>query len=547
MGMLIRSAITELDWYYYNDSQRIAKTYDEIEQYYILYMGTLQLARLALETRKSFDSPAFMYVRDQKNATAVLEIAGALGMIQHGRRVAQTATTGFCKIEKIKENDFIITLPRILPDPEHYERELSKHYKNQYLSAIDRTLEENNFKSTEQEVENELTKLVFPFIGNWIGYGSTPRIDDYFFSLAHIEIINSEGIDTFHYSTCFGGVPFQHYVLALTFIVSLHKKHERFAEALVKKDKSIKLENILTITSENSKLIESIQMAVNKFGSVYEEFPHLELANAKAIFNVLSIGRHSPEEQWRPGSNVPLIIQTSEEACIRCLAGAGDNPVQFMLNSLRLHYPKDYDTHQRKREKSMCSAIKESLSEVFVNLEFRENIKVKLQGKILTDIDLVVIDPLKSTIFLCQLKHQELYGADLHAKHTRSNRLKQQAVQWLEAVDSWIGEMGDHGIRSSLRLKKSESPLSLYKVFITRHYAHPINDITLTNDTVFGNFLQFYNAILLLKRKSYPGTSLTDLVTLLKTSQLPWGQKNHIDEPDSAWTIDELKFLITSE
>jgi hypothetical protein len=40
---------------------------------------------------------------------------------------------------------------------------------------------------------------------------------------------------------------------------------------------------------------------------------------------------------------------------------------------------------------------------------------------------------------------------------------------------------------------------------------------------------------------------LTDLVTLLKTSQLPWGQKNHIDEPDSAWTIDELKFLITSE
>lgn len=547
LGMLIRSAITELDWYYYNFSRCTDKTYDQVEQSYILHMGTLQLVKLALETKTSFDAAAFMYVRDSETATSSLEITAALGMIQHGRRVAQTAATGFCTIKMLKKNDFIITLPRTLPDPEHYERELSEHYSTQYSSAIQKSLKANKIESVEQEIEKTLTELVFPFAGHWIGYGGDPLVDEYFFGLAYAEIMNSDGIDTFNYATLFGGIPFQHYVIALTFIISLHKKHERFAEALVNKDKQIKLENILTITAENSKLIKNIEIAVNHFGSIYEDFPLLESANAKAIFDVLSIGRNSPEELWRPGASTPLIIQTSDDACIRCLAGAADKPVQFMLNSLRLHYPKDYDTHQRKREKSMCNAVKKALSQIFTNLEFRENIKVKLQGKILTDIDLVIIDRLKNTILLCQLKHQELYGSDLHAKLTRSSRLKQQASQWLESVNSWIAEMGDDGIRSSLQMKKNKSSLSLYKVFITRHYAHPINEIILDNDTVFGNFLQFQNAIVLLKQKNYPNTSLSDLVTLLKTSQSPWGQKNHIHEPDTVWTIDDLKFLITSD
>jgi len=488
-----------------------------------------------------------MYVRNQENATSALEIASALGMIQHGRRVAQTAMTGFCEIIKIRENDFHITLPDLLADPEYYERDLSRHYAEAHKEQLNEALTLNNIQVTEKEIDASLRELVFPFLGNWIGYGANPLLDEYFFSMAHSKISVSDGIDTFHHSTCFGGIPYLHYSLALTYIVSLHEKHERFAEALILKDDKIKLENILTISGESSKFIQSIAQAVNYFGAIYDDFTPLTLLNAKIIFDVLSMGRLSPNDLWRPGCCTPLLFQVSDTSFIRCLSGTSDSPVQFMLNSLRLHFQKDYDSHQRKREKPMCNAIKATLSSVYENLEFRENVKIKIKNRILTDIDLTVYDPSNATVLLCQLKHQELYGSDLHAKHIRSTRLKEQAIKWLDSVDSWIKEVGEAGLRSSLNIKSSKPILTTYKVLITRHYAHPLNELALKNDTVFGNYLQLYNAILLLKTGNHLHPKLNDLITLLKTSQSPWGAKHHVDEPNTAWIIDDLRFRITTK
>ena len=547
LGMLIRTAITELDWYTYNFTRCTDTTFDQVEQYYILRMGAIRLVQLALEARSSFDASAFMYLRDKENATAALEVTSALGMIQHGRRVAQTAMTGFCSIIKIRENDFRITLPDLLPDPEYYERDLSKHYADLHKDLLNKALTLNSIKTTEKEVEESLNELVFPFLGNWIGYGANPLLDEYFFSMAHSKISVSDGIDTFHHSTCFGGIPYLHYSLALTYIVSLHEKHERFAEALIAKDNRIKLENILTITGESSKFIQSIVQAVNHFGAIYEDFTPLSLSNAITIFDVLSISRLSPDELWRPGCCTPLLFQISDNSFIRCLSSISDCPVQFMLNSLRLHFPKDYDSHQRQREKPMCNAIKDALLMVYENLEFRENVNIKVSNRILTDIDLTIYEPSTSTVFLCQLKHQELYGSDLHAKHIRSTRLKQQATKWLETVNFWINTVGDKGLKSSLQIKSSQPELTIYKVFITRHYAYPLNELRLNNDTVFGYYLQLYNAVLLLKKSGHLSPKLSDIITLLKTSQAPWGPKQHVDEPDTAWIIDNLRFCITSE
>lgn len=546
LGLLIRSAITEFDWFGYNFSRRTDHTFDEIEQNYILRIGAIRLIQIALEVRSSFVAPAFMYVRNEQNSTTVLKIMSALGIIQHGRRIAQTAMSNYCKITQLQENHFQITLPEKLPDPEHYERKISEHYAAHYQNTLKQALALNNIQAIEKEVEESLQELVFPFLGKWIGYNSNLLLDEYFFSMAHSKMQIADGIDTFHYSACFGGVPYLHYTLALTFIVSLHEKHQRFAETLATKDDNIKLENILTITGESLQFIKSIVEAVNHFGTIYKDFTPLNLPDAKKIFDILSISRLSPKELWQPGCCTPLLIQTSENSFTRCLSSTADYPVQFMLNSLRLNYPKDYDNHQRKREKPMCNAIKSALLLIYNNLEFRENINIRINKKILTDIDLTIYEASTSTVFLCQLKHQELYGSDLHAKHTRSNRLKQQATKWLEAVNSWTNAVGDNGIRSALNIKSSKSGLTIYRVFITRHYAHPLSDLELNNDTVFGNYLQFLNSAHLIKKNEISNPKLSDLITLLKTSQSPWGPAHHIDQPESDWIIGELKFSITS-
>ncbi len=274
----------------------------------------------------------------------------------------------------------------------------------------------------------------------------------------------------------------------------------------------------------------------------------MPLSNEKAaeVFRILSVGKDSPTDLWRPGACTPPLIRTSPSALLRCISSVYDNPVQFMLNSLRAHFPREYDSRQRERESGLCNSIAQILANWKLEFEFRRNIKIKVSGRIATDIDLTIFEPSTNTLVLCQLKHQELYGSDLHAKYLRSARLNDQVSKWLECVNQWISKVGIQGIKSSLRINLKNDMPNIYKVAITRYYAHPLNKLDLKNDTAFGNYLQLYNSINILRMADTPNAKLSDLITLLRTSQAPHGEKYHRSEPDISWCINDLTFSIRS-
>ena len=116
MGILLRSAINELDWYYYNMSRSGDPTDEQKEQFYLLQLGVARLMKLSLESRPSFDVPVVMFLRSHDMPAPVLEIAAGLGMIEHGRRVAQTVSTGLCRIEQVGERIGIFRRSQIWPD-----------------------------------------------------------------------------------------------------------------------------------------------------------------------------------------------------------------------------------------------------------------------------------------------------------------------------------------------------------------------------------------------------------------------------------------------
>ena len=93
----------------------------------------------------------------------------------------------------------------------------------------------------------------------------------------------------------------------------------------------------------------------------------------------------------------------------------------------------------------MQTAIKRVLNDGFSGLEYLENIKIKLRGSEVTDIDLVVTEKATGTVLLCQLKYQDLYGADIHSRHIRTTRLKDHTSRWLASLTNWIGAVGDSG------------------------------------------------------------------------------------------------------
>jgi hypothetical protein len=546
LGLILRSAVNELDWYYYNLIHTDNPTDEQEEQFYLLQLGVTRLIQLSLDARPTFDAPNVTFCRTPSISIPVLEMTNGLGMIEHGRRIAQAVSSGRFSIECTGENEFQITLPSVISDDDYYERAVLQYYRTRSHTKFMEGMRLLYGKKLETEVNEKLAELVYPFQTHFIGYGADPLLDEYFMGIASSEVRLCEGYDTFHYATRFGGIRYQNYILALTFFISIYRRHERFAEALVRKEPSVKLENILTISSDTEEFVESIRDSINYFGLIYEDFEEVSLEDAQRIFDVLSCSRKNTALLSKPASPLPLIIRCSDKGFFRCLTGAYIAPMQFLLESLRYHFPSDYNRHQQSREKSMQAAIKRVLDASFVGLNYLENIKVKLNGRLLTDIDLAVTEASTGTILLCQLKHQELYGSDLHAKHVRTTRLKDQVKNWLASLDRWVTSEGEAGIRASLRLPKNFPPLSIHRLVISRHYGFPLKELAQNTETACANWVLFINTVELAKKEMPNERKLANLISKLKT-ETSFASQEYLAEPRSEWIVRNLKFTIRQE
>lgn len=541
LGIQLRCALSELDWYHYNLRRAEAPTDEMREHYYILQLGVTRLVYLALSSRSAFDAPVVSFPRQPELSKSVLEMASALGMIQHGRRVAQYVAMGVGEVAEVERGEFDIKLPEKLVNSSGHEQDVLEGFISESRRRFEDIMRTELARKLGRDVEEKLSELVHPWGTHFIGYDADPLLDDYFFGLAHHHVQLQEGFDNFHYALKFGGVRYHTYVLALTFLVSNHMRHEKFSEALVRKDDSIKLENVLTITSDVDDFVESLREAVNYFGSTFEDFEELSREGARIVFDVLSCGRHSLDLVSAPGSPVPLIVQCSEQGFIRCLVGARSEPVRFLLESLRYHFPKDYDNNQRSREGSLQRAVKRILGRAFAGLDFNENLKVKLDGRVLTDIDLIVIERATGLVLLCQLKHQDLYGFNLHAERIRGERLVKQARDWSISLDHWLERVGTEGLRRALQLDDDFPTLEIHRLVIAKHFAHQLKDMSSQQDLLYASWAQLVLATEVASR-AVGRRGLIDLIDRVR--EIPEFQSTYEHQPEgrTRWQVGGLTF-----
>lgn len=543
IGVLLRSVVSELDWYHYNFARKEEEVQlQQQEHFYILRLGAISLIRNSLASRDSFIAPALSLVRTPESAQKTLEIASALGMIDHGRRLAQCVIAGIASIEEAQTNHFDFTLPTLVPDDEFYERAVSDYYlENRRLlfqDALDKWLARNH--AYPAEVNALLARLVRPW-GHWIAYESDIFLDQHFYSRAFVQLQFHDGYDTYAHTVKFGGISIEAYFTALTYVLSLALKHVAFAEALLEKEPGTKLENILTISADSARFVEDLRDAVNFFGSQSTDFVEIDIETAKKIFHVLSVGRENIYLLNRPGCPIPLLVRNTETGVIKCISGITSNPVLFLLESLRYHFPNDYNENQQLREKSLQSAIKRSLQDFEFEVAVRENTKVKISGRVRTDIDIAATDLNTGMVLLCQLKHQEIYGNDLHARWTRYERLKKQAKSWFETVEEWLDAVGERGLRSSLQVPNSVPQLKVRKLIISRHYASSVQSV-LPDERCGGvTWMQFLNA---LNRSTYGKTKeercLDAVFATIRENAAPGGTQ-HLDvPPDTTWHLPGL-------
>jgi hypothetical protein len=544
LGWMLKAAISELDWYRYHYIHAKEISSDREEFQYVLQIGITRFVQIALKSRPSFDAPVVTFVRDEVSSKNIMTMLSVLGMIEHGRRMAQLISSGTGNIQQVNASEFLITLPDNIIDEAYYEKMAAAHYSRETGEFYEHLFKHLFTEEIKGEVGDALTDLVYPWREHFIGYGATPILDEYFFSIAYANLQMYDGFDSFNGTVMFGGIEYRNYLLALTFIVSIFSRHEKFAEALIRKNPEIKLENVLTITSDTPEFLDSLVDALNEFGMALTGFKKVNLEQAKIIFEVLSVSRKNLSLLDSPGCAMPSLIQSSDQGFIRCLSGAQVSPVKFLLDSLRHHFSRDYDRNQQSREKSMQIGVERVLNEAISNLIYRENVKIKIGTQLLTDVDKVVIEERSGIIFLCQLKYQELFGSDLHAKHERTNRLKEQIAHWFSAMKHWIESVDDAAIRATLRLPKTMKKIDLRLVVISKHYAYPLLDLPDTTDIAFTNWIQFCNTVALVKRDEAESSNLQHVFNKILEMVAPAGPQIFEQEPSRKWIVGDLQFTI---
>lgn len=266
LGVTLRSTINELDWYFYNLKSRDEVTDEQQEQFYMLKLGASRLVRLALEGQEEFEVPTLTFRRTEKTTMPALNAVAQLGFIEHGRRVSDGVAIGLGSIRRTSSRQYEFTLPQNIIDEGHLERSVRDHYRRQALEGEGRLFESDEGRKHFANVEQLLAENVRVFHDHFIGYETDLFLDLHFFNIAYTRIEREEGFDAFRSDLRFGGVTFQKYVLTAIYFLSLCLKHEAFCEALIRKEPSIRLQDILTISAGKEGFIQSIVDALDMLG-----------------------------------------------------------------------------------------------------------------------------------------------------------------------------------------------------------------------------------------------------------------------------------------
>ncbi len=491
-GLGMMTAIKEYDYYYYN-YVRNDQTEETDLHMHMLQLGLPKLISAVLSAVPSFNYPTVTFRSDEPLILAALGFVGGYGFIEQGRRLGQAVMAGECEIVRFSERQYDIVMPDTIYNMEQHEAQVEQHYTRQHREQTEAIVGET-LGGVIDEINDLLRDKVYVFKDSFIGYDAHPDLDDFFFGQANLEIQHQKGFDTFHWRLKFGGVSMQKYTLAATYFLSLALKHEKFAEALIQKAPHIRLRDTLTITRSRQEFEDNLIEALNMYGPSYEGYEPLTREEARTILRVLSLRRDNLAIMSPTMAPIPFLIEYSDSSWITSVASVQTSAYPFLLNSLRYCFPADYDRNQQKREKSMQNALRRLFDDYLPGLTLVENVRIKRDGKQVTDIDFAAVDPKDGTVVLFQLKHQDPYGADMRRRSNRAESLRTEVIHWLEATRTWRAEE-PAALRRALRLSRSVRCERVHLLVIARHFAHFLSAVDLRDDAAYATWVQLFDAL----------------------------------------------------
>ncbi len=542
VGIAFRTAINELGWYDWNYRQQ-EPTEEQEEQYYLLSLGVSRLVLLAMQIHGGYPVPALTFRRGCRRSGEVLSLVTHLGFIQHGRRVSDAAFAGFCDVARSAEGRFEFILPAGIINHGAVEDDVTNHFSRELVRFRHEWMQKPEGRKLQKYIDELHAEKVFVCREHFMGYNGNPFLDEHYFRIAWSDLKNAIGFDSFNELREFGGISYLKYTLAAAFVNSLCIKHEAFCRAMVKKHPEIRVEDILTISADRAGCVTSIRDALNTFGRDFRHYTNTSVEEAERIYETIAITPRNADVLNSSSPTLPCVIEFAKDGIIKCLSGRHQQ-MEFLLKSLKHTYPREYDSYQQLREGSFQTAVEGLLQSSFPDLETRRNIRLRKEGRELTDVDLAVIDRRHGYLLLVQLKFQDSAANDFRANTSRMARFREESMRWLDAVSNWLDKADEQTLRSAFRIPRGTQIKQIRKLVLGRHHAWSLRSVSLDSDTSFASWNQMINIVMLMEKQQGDFRTLGGVHTLLRKYIVDAPDRHHRDQTPVEYTLENLKFSV---
>lgn len=287
--------------------------------------------------------------------------------------------------------------------------------------------ERENLLARQEQVARSMTELVRPWRDHYIAYDTTPEIDDFFEDMGLLHARTLLGQDSFPGHALFGGQEFDLYRAAAGILIAIMLKHRHFCFALLNKCPEIHPRNILATPRPTEALVQVLEALLEVDRGAAEQ--------ALETLVLTTENKHYHCADSAAGYHAPSVAVGKKDVVLSSLGCLGSS-FAFMLGELRRRYPDDWDRATNLRE----AVFRRELYAAFPPsrmLTIEGSVKLRKNGKTVTDVDAVVLDRRSGTLGLFQLKWQDFFGDSMKQRESRKKNFLLGANKWVDAVDWW--------------------------------------------------------------------------------------------------------------
>ena len=454
-----------------------------------------------------FVTPSHMEIVGVPNAPSSPEsrewadaVLTQLGLLRLARRVVDLFRAGL--IEFVEGSSSKLRFQTIDDSGVGEDGDVAAH---RWLSDLAISQDDAEYRDLQAQlpyIQCLLEANVWVYARHYIGYNTTPELDEYFHRLAILHARRSYGHEAFNHDAQFGGLPYAAFAAAAITLVGWALKHTAFATELSRMNPDLEIRNLLvpwsTVQSKAQSL--SLQLEIDR----------------EAATQILRLFTGTPEFFNRSASvhdfPIPPLVPAARDEVHFSVASAQLLPYDLLLRRLREQYPQDYFRNVDRREALFRDDLRQVLPMKRVHFADKP-VQLRHDSRSVTDVDAVALSRDTGTLGLFQLKWQDPFGGDLRERRNRLANMVPSANHWIQAVLDWLELHGPQALVNLAQFKGVISQVHRVVLFVVGRYHCNFSQCRPDSRAVWCNWAQLLRAV---DAGGLPGDPLVSLKDIIE-------------------------------